>query len=235
MNHRFMLRAWLLFAISTFALSTLVNAAPQYADVAARYATTASAIPCEKPQDSSWYFWRGENRVEIRDGSNEVGEIWRRDGKGRLNFVYVEPAHKRGIEYNATDLRIINHKRPWDQLASIVAPAELEKLSLAGDAEVLGHKAQRYSGKIDKRTVEVVWVPDLQLAVKVMNTYPDRQVMPELKSFLSKQDGVAATSDDQLADYALVDFADLGDMETNASMAWLKQATTAPGHETHEH
>lgn len=235
MNHRFMLKAELLFAFSTLALSTLVNAAPKYEDVAARYVTTACAIPCEKPQDSSWYFWRGENRVEIRDGSNEVGEIWRRDGKGRLNFVYVEPAHKRGIEYNATDLRIINHKRSWDQLASIVSPAELEKLSPAGETEVFGHKAQRYSGKIDQRTVQVVWVPDLQLAAKVMNTYPDRQVTTELKSFLSKQDGVAATSDDQLADYALVDFADLGDMETNASMAWLKQATTAPGHETHEH
>ena len=235
MNHRFMLRAGLLFSFSTLALSTLASAAPKYEDVAARYLTTTCAIPCEKPQDSSWYFWRGENRVEIRDGSSEVGEIWRRDGKGRLNFVYVEPTHQRGIEYNATDLRIINHNRPWDRLASIVSPEELKKLSPAGETEVLGHKAQRYSGKIDKRTIEVVWVPALQLAAKVTNTYPDRQVTTELKSFLTKQEGVAATSDKQLADYELVDFSDLGDMETKESMAWLKQATTAPGHETHEH
>ncbi len=235
MYHRFMLRAGLLFAFSALALSTLASAAPPYEDVAARYVTTACAIPCDKPQDSNWYFWRGENRVEIRDASSEVGEIWRRDGKGRLNFIYVEPAHKRGIEYNATDLRIINQKRPWDRLAGIVSPAELKELSPAGETEVLGHKAQRYSGKLDKRTIEVVWEPDLQLAAKVINTYPDRRVTTELKSFLTKQDGVAATSDDQLADYELVDFADLGDMETNESMAWLKQATTAPGHETHEH
>lgn len=235
MNHRLLLGAGALFACFTLALFPLASAAPQYEDVAARYVTTTCAIPCDKPQNSSWYFWRGENRVEIRDGSSAVGEIWRRDGKGRLNFVYVEPAHQRGIEYNATDLRIINHKRPWDRLASIVSPAELGKLSPAGDAEVLGHKAQRYSGKIDQRIVEVVWVPDLQLATKVINTYPDRQVTTELKSFLTQQDGVMATSDDQLAEYELVDFADLGDMETNASMAWLKQATAAPGHETHEH
>jgi hypothetical protein len=235
MNHRFMFGAGLLFAFSTLALPTLVSAAPQYEDVAARYVTTVCAIPCEKSQDSSWYFWRGENRVEIRDGASDVGEIWRRDGKGRLNFVYVEPAHKRGIEYNASDLRIINHTRPWDRLASIVSPAELKKLSLAGETQVLGHKALRYRGKIDQRTVEVVWVPALQLASKVTNTYPGRQVTTELKSFLTKQEGVTATSDDQLGKYALVDFSDLGDMETNESMAWLKQATTAPGHETHEH
>ena len=235
MSHHSTAKAALLFVFSALTLSTLASAAPKYEEVAARYVTTACAIPCEKPQDSTWFFWRGENRVEIRDGSGAVGEIWRRDGKGRLNFVYIEPTHQRGIEYNATDLRIINHKRSWDRLASIVSPAELKKLSPAGATEILGHKAQRYSGKIDKRTVEVVWVPDLQLAAKVINTYPDRQVTTELKSFLTKQDGVAATSDDQLAGYELVDFADLGDMETNESMAWLKQATTAPGHETHEH
>ena len=235
MSHRFMFMAALLFAFSTLAQSTLASAAPKYEEVAARYVTTACAIPCDKPQSSRWYFWRGENRVEIRDGSSAVGEIWRRDGKGRLNFVYVEPAHRRGIEYNATDLRIIHHKRPWDRLASIVSPAELKNLSPAGDAEILGHKAQRYRGKIDQRTVEVVWVPDLQLAAQVINTYPDRQVTTELESFLTQQDGVMATSDDQLAEYELVDFADLGDMETNASMAWLKQATAAPGHETHAH
>ncbi len=235
MNHRFMLRAKLLFAFTTLALPTLASAAPLYEEVAARYLTTRCAIPCEKPQEGNWYFWRSENRVEIRDGSNEVGEIWRRDGKGQLNFVYVEPAHKRGIEYNASDLRIINHNRPWDRLASIVSAEELKNLTLTGETQVLGHPAQRYSGKIDNRTVEVLWVPALQLAAKVTSIYPDRQVTTELKSFLGKQEGVTATSDDQLAQYALVDFSDLGDMETNESMAWLKQATLAPGHETHAH
>lgn len=235
MKHQLIAKVMLLFAVSLWTLPASADAAPQYADVAAHYVTTTCANPCLQSRDSTWYFWRGENRVEIRDGSSAVGEIWRRDGKGRLSFVYVEPAHQRGIEYNATDLRIINHRRSWDQLASIVSPAELKRLKPAGATEVLGHTAQLYRGTIDNRMVEVVWVPDLQLATKITNTYPDRQVTTELKSFLTPKDGMAATSDDQLANYALVDFADLGDMETNASMAWLKQATTAPGHETHEH
>ena len=234
MKHHFMFSAGRLIAFATLVLSSTVQAA-QYESVAARYAATSCAIPCEKPRQGDWYFWRGENRVEIRDGTSDVGEIWRRDSKGRTSFVYVEPAHKRGIEYNASDLRIINHTRPWERLASIVAPDELKKLSLVGDTEVLGYKAQRYSGKMDKRTVDVVWVPALQLATKVVNTYPDRQVTTELKAFLTQQDAVTATTDGELANYALVDFSDLGDMETNESMAWLKQATAAPGHETHAH
>lgn len=229
------LKTTLWFALSLPFFSNQASAAPQYVDVAARYSTTTCTIPCEKPQGSDWYFWRGENRVEIRNATQDVGEIWRRDGKKRLSFVYVEPAHKRGIEYNDTDLRMINHKRSWDRLASIVSSAEIEKLSLMDETEIMGHKAKRYGGKIDNRTVEVVWIPDLQLTAKVMNTYPDRQVTTELKSFLTRQDDVVATSDDQLSNYALVDFADLGDMETKESMAWLKQATMAPGHETHEH
>ena len=234
MKHRFIFNAGRLFAFATLALSTSIKAAP-YEEVAARFVTTTCAIPCEKPQQSSWYFWRGENRVEIRDGSNNVGEIWRRDDKGRLNFVYVEPTHKRGIEYNAGDLRSINHTPPWERLASIVSPEELKKLTLVSEADVLGHMAQRYSGKKDKRTTEVLWIPTMQLATKITHTYPDRQVTTELKSFLTKQDLVKATTDGQLASYALVDFADLGDMETNESMAWLKQVTAAPGHEIHEH
>lgn len=233
LNSTFKTTMW--FALSLLFISNQASAAPQYVDVAARYSTTSCTIPCEKPQGSDWYFWRGENRVEIRNATQDVGEIWRRDGKKRLSFVYVEPAHKRGIEYNDTDLRMISHKRSWDRLASIVSPAEIEKLSLVDETEIMGHKAKRYSGKIDNRTVEVVWIPDLQLTAKVMNTYPDRQVTTELKSFLTRQDEVVATSDDQLSNYALVDFADLGDMETKESMAWLKQATMAPGHETHEH
>lgn len=235
MKYRLIAKAMLLLAVSLWTLPASAGTSPQYADVAAHYVTTTCANPCLQAHHSSWYFWRGENRVEIRDGSSAVGEIWRRDGKGRLSFVYVEPGHQRGIEYNATDLRIINHKRSWDQLASIVSQPELKRLKPVGVTEVLGHMAQLYRGTIDNRMVEVVWVPDLQLATKITNTYPDRQVTTELKSFLTPKDGMAATSDDQLANYALVDFADLGDMETNASMAWLKQATAAPGHETHEH
>lgn len=235
MTSNSILKTTMWLALSLLFISNQASAAPQYVDVAARYSTTSCTTPCEKPQGSDWYFWRGENRVEIRNATQDVGEIWRRDGKKRLSFVYVEPAHKRGIEYNDTDLRMINHKRSWDRLASIVSSTEIEKLRLVDEPEIMGHKAKRYSGKIDNRTVEVVWIPDLQLTAKVMNTYPDRQVTTELKSFLTRQDDVVATSDDQLSNYALVDFADLGDMETKESMAWLKQATMAPGHEVHEH
>lgn len=234
MKHRVMFSAGRLFAFATLVLSTSIQAA-QYEEVAARFVTTTCAIPCDKPQQGSWYFWRGENRVEIRDGSSGVGEIWRRDEEGRLSFVYVEPTHKRGIEYNASDLRIINHTRPWARLASIISSDELKKLTLVGKTNALGLKAQRYRGKMDKRRVDVVWIPSLQLATKVVNTYPDRKVTTELKSFLTKQDAITATTDSQLDSYALVDFSDLGDMETNESMAWLRHATSAPGHETHEH
>ena len=210
------------------------DAAPTEEVIAARFITTTCAQPCVTPKAGDWYLWRGENRVEVRAASGEVGEIWRRDGQGRVNFVFVEPGRKRGIEYNTTDLRMIGHKRPWERLAGIVSPMDLEKLAPAGETEVLGHKARRYAGKLGKRAMEVVWLPDLQLAARVSVTDPDRQVTTELKAFLEGETP-AAISDKALADFQLVDFADVGDMETNPSMTWLKQAMAAPGHEHHDH
>lgn len=219
--------AWLIVGASAVA-------GTDYPAVAAKFSTSTCALPCAQPRSGDWYLWRNTNRVEIRSGSGQIGEIWRRDDQKRISLVYVEPAHKRGIEYTATDLRLIGTVRPWERLASIIEPAELEKLEPAGETEVLGHQAQRYRGKLDERAVEVVWIPRLRLAARVVHTYPDRQVTIELQSFLTGQESGAALSDADLADYQLIDFADLGDMETNPAMAWLKQSA-APGHEHHHH
>lgn len=223
-----------LLGIACLVVSAPSPASADYEAVAAKFSTRTCALPCAQSRSGDWYLWRGENRVEIRSGSGQIGEIWRRDDNGHVSFVYVEPAHKRGIAYNATDLRLIGNIRPWARLASIIDPAELEKLEPVGETEFLGHKAQRYKGNLDKRSVEVVWIPHLQLAAQVINTYPDHQVTTELQSFLTGQESAAALSEADLIDYQLVDFADLGDMETNPSMAWLKQSA-APGHEHHHH
>lgn len=209
-------------------------AAPQYATVAAKYQTTSCALPCEKSRSGEWYLWRDENRVEIRAGSGRIGEIWRRDGQGRINFTYVEPAHKRGIEYTPTDLKLLGNERAWSKLASIVSPADLEKLTAGGETEILGHKALRYQGIMDKRTVEVIWIPSLQLAARVSHTYADRQVTTELQAFMNDEKGIDAISDQELKSYQLIDYADVGDNETNPAMAWLKRSA-APGHEHHHH
>ncbi len=223
-----------LLGIACLVISASSSAGTDYEAVAAKFSTRTCALPCAQSRSGEWYLWRNENRVEIRSGSGQIGEIWRRDDKGRISFVYVEPAHKRGIEYTATDLRLIGNSRPWERLASIIDPAELERLEPAGETEFLGHRAQRYQGKLDERRVEVVWMPHLQLAAQVIHTYPDHQVTIELQSFLTGQESGAALSEADLADYQLVDFADVGDMETNPSMAWLKQSV-APGHEHHHH
>ena len=108
-----MLMATMVLAFCGIASSSTALAAPQYQDAAAVFKTTTCSVPCDKPKLSSWYLWRSENRIETRLDSNQVGEIWRRDSKGRLSFVYIEPAFKRGIEYNDTDLRMVHHKPSW--------------------------------------------------------------------------------------------------------------------------
>lgn len=203
-------------------------------DVSVRYTTTVCATPCKTPESRQWYFWRNADRIEIRDSANALGEIWKQDAKGRISYIYLEPSHQRGIEYNPTDLKIINQKRSWDKLASIVTPAELKELTASGETEVFGHKAVVYSGILTGKNLEVVWVPELQLATRVTHTYPDHQSVTELQAFVTDKDNTTAISDSQLADYQLVDFSDVGDMETAPGMSWLKQALGAPGHTPHD-
>lgn len=225
-------RLWLLGCLAVSAPSV---ACPPLEAISAKFSTQVCALPCTQPQHNDWTLWRSENRVETRSSSGQVGEIWRRDDQGRISFVYIEPAHQRGIEYNTIDLRLIGKVNSWEQLASIVAPAELEKLArVGGEIEFLGLMAQRYQGQLDGHTVEVVWLPKLKLAAQVIHTHPDRQITIELKSFLTEPEANMATSDADLVRYQLVDFADVGDMETNPAMAWLKRSA-APGHNHHHH
>ncbi len=105
----------------------------------------------------------------------------------------------------------------------------------AGEAEVLGRRALAYRGRLGNGQVEILWLPDLKLAARVTHTAADRRTVHELQAFLTDQDALSATTDAQLAEYRLVDFADLGDMETSPGMAWLKQVVATPRHPAHDH
>jgi hypothetical protein len=229
MFHRILVFIGLLFTLNDSVLGAVAMA-----DVAVRYHSSVCAIPCQTPQSRDWFFWRGQNRIEVRDASGKLGELWRRDASGGVSYLYLEPADKRGIEYSLVDLKLVHRARPWEQLASFVSPAELGTLSPSGRTEYLGRQAVLYKGKKDNRQTVITWLPELQLAARVEYVYPDRRVVTELKSFLTEQDGVVATSDAVLSRYEIVDFADVGDNETNESMAWLRHSA-APGHESHRH
>lgn len=225
----------LLLAAASLAIQSHAQAAADPQDVAARYVTTVCGQPCQTPESRQWLFWRGPDRVEIRDGTNALGELWKRDARGRVRYTYLEPAYQRGIEYSATDLEVIDFRRPWSALTGLVAPTELDRLVSAGETEVLGRPARIYRGRLSNGQVEVLWLPDLKLAARVTHTSTDRLTVHELQAFLTDQDAPSATTDAQLADYRLVDFADLGDMETSPGMAWLKRVVAAPGHPAHPH
>lgn len=214
-------------------LSPLAYAAPATPDISAEFVSTTCANPCKTPQTRDWFFWRAPNRVEIRDASGALGELWTRDNKGQLSYTYLEPANKRGIEYNPTDLKIIGQQRNWERLASLVSPQYLEKLKPVGKTEVLGYQATLYEGKIKNSKTEVTWIPALALAARIAQTDADQTTVSELKSLRGTP--LPATSEATLATYHLIDFADVGDNETSPGMTWLKHATNAPGHEFHEH
>lgn len=218
-------------------LSPHAFATPAKQDISAEFVSTTCANPCKTPQVRDWFFWRAPNRVEIRDASGALGELWMRDNRGQLSYTYLEPTHKRGIEYNPTDLKIIGQQRNWDRLASLVSPQYLEKLKPVGKTEVLGYQATLYEGTIKNSKTEVTWIPALALAARIAQTGADRTTVSELKSLHAQKTGtpLSATSEADLSNYQLVDFADVGDNETSPGMSWLKHAMNAPGHELHEH
>lgn len=211
-----------------------VQAATGTASVAARFTTSTCGNPCDSSRSRQWYFWRGQDRVEIRNVAGSVGEIWKRDPQGRVSFIYLEPAQRRGIEYTPNELNFVHNQHPWEQLASLVSPQALEKLTPSGDAQFLGLPAKLYKGQLAGKQVEVTWLPELQLAARLENIHPDGRTVTELQAFLNDGDKAKAITDRQLQEFLLVDYADVGDLEGDTAMDWLKHSL-APGHESHHH
>lgn len=202
--------------------------------VDARFETTACQLPCQQPGSSVWSLRRGHDSVELRGADAWYSELWRLLSDGSIDYAFAMHDDKRVIEYNPVDLQIINKTPDWERLGAIVAARDLERLKIGEVGLHAGYTTHTYSGVDSGTRIEIVWIPELMLPLKVDTRNSSGYVSVQLLAFDAQ--GMPPMPDAVRERYQRVDYADLGDMEEDPNAkVWIQKASKALGHGSHAH
>jgi hypothetical protein len=222
----------------------LITAASLHAEDASPSPVALPSIACEfqtviekpntEPKSRTWRLWRSENEVETQEVGQSDAEAWERNPRGQITYYRVFHPEKRVIEYLPTDLAIKKNKPQWDRLCSIVSPDVLSQLKKTGEEEVLGRRAARYEGEHAGAQMIVLWLEAEQLPALVKETRGEHVSTVTLKEL---HDLDAAPWPHGLGKgYEVIDFADLGDKESDPVLKQiLKRVGHAHGEAGHVH
>jgi len=158
--------------------------------------------------------WRGAQEVESWQVGSKEGEVSELDGAGGVQFRRIFHPERTEVFYSAMELKVLGKTQDWSKSFSLVAPAFLvEKLAPAGQEVLLDTPLEKYVGSVDGRKWEVLWSQRDQLAYR-LRVESERGVST---TTLLERHPLDKQPWDRLRKrgYNAIDFADLGDMETN--------------------
>ena len=191
---------------------------------------TARDKGASEPKTRVWRLWRADHAVETQELGNPDAEAWHRDPRGHVTYFRVFHPEKRAIEYKATDLAISHSTPDWERLASVVAPDFIARnLKQIGEERFLDRAAVRYEGKAGGSRFEVLWLPAQQIPALVRETRDGHVSTITLRSIhpLADSPWPFGLKDD----YEIIDFADLGDKESDPTLrSMLKRSGHGGAH-----
>ena len=243
---------YLVLIISLFT-STLVCAADSLSAINAQFETTQCALPCKTPNTTAWWLLRSNNQVELRGIDNNThklsprSEIWTLNPDGKLGYLFLMHEDKRAIEYLFDDLKILGinpDKEKWEETSQLVTESELNQMKRTGieTATFQGYETISYQGEINNAQVNIVWIPELKIPLKMVYTYPDITTTVQLKKLINgenlalPENKQLKTSNQALSNYQQVYYTDIGDMEDNSkAQVWIAKARGALGIHAHNH
>ncbi len=212
-------------ALVTIAIfSTHVSAQEKgLANIAARYEQITEFLDEKQaPQRIERLFFRDRNRVEFRSG--DIGEVWERDGNGSLTLYKIAFGERAAIEYLPGDLRVMDNLPNWERLESFIDPASFAKLEPEGTTSVLSRTAKSYRMKTDRADTEIVWLTEEKLPGLIRSEYPEKTVTLRLLELTTQDDSAfKPTSVQELQNFRLIEFSDIGDKETDPFVQRLSQ------------
>jgi hypothetical protein len=230
---QFYLPAFFLIAATSLHAEDANPVAPSLPAVACEFQTVIEE-PNTEPRSRTWRLWRSENEVETQEVGQSDAEAWERNPRGQITYYRVFHPEKRVIEYLPTDLAMKKNKPQWDRLCSIVSPEVLSQLTKAGEEQVLGRRAVRYEGDVAGARMIVLWLEAEQLPALLKETRGDHVSTITLKEL--HELGAAPWPHGLRKDYATIDFADLGDKESDPGLKeMLKRVGRSHGEHGHIH
>lgn len=148
---------------------------------------------------------------------NQVSfEAWHKNGE----YVRYFPAEKRSISYRRGDLLALNIASDIDRQFHLIAPHTLAQLSLVDSSQGQCYAQQQYRNAHNKNEAEplvsIDWLPQLSLPKSLTINTGDQRISYQLTTLKA----INGDSFNRLiADYQDLDFADVGDSESDPFIA----------------
>jgi hypothetical protein len=171
---------------------------------------------------SVWRLWRGTQEVESWQVGSKDGEVTALDGAGGVQYRRIFHPERIEVFYSAMELKVQAKPRDWDQSFSLVAPGFLkEKLAAVGHESLLGTELEKYEGTVEGRKWTVLWSVHERMAY-FLRVESDKGVSTTTlveRHALDKQPWERLRA----RGYQTIDFADLGDSESNPTIRRIMQ------------
>jgi hypothetical protein len=171
---------------------------------------------------------RTRDRIEHRYLTRGITEVWSRDPRGELSHWKVFHQPKRSVHYTAGDLRTIEAEPSWEQLATLINPGERAKLKAKGSKRTPHGPATLLEGQLDHQQARVLWNEAAGWAEEVVLGAGSKGKKYRLLSAEACSPNSCAPF--ETSSVREIEFADLGDMETDPFVRSFLATFAGHGH-----
>ncbi|MCL1138985.1 hypothetical protein [Shewanella pneumatophori] len=160
---------------------------------------------------------------------NDVSfELWNKQGE----YVRYFPKQQRSISYRKGDLLSLNMQFDYQQLAQIVAPSTIQQLTAvnsvqpakpnqlqaAGNIDLTCQQVTHYQGAQHNQQLKLAWLSELALPANMIMLQGEQQLNFQLVELAPLSSAEFA---EHIANYRDMDFADVGDNESDPFIAQM--------------
>jgi hypothetical protein len=216
-----LLRGEVMFRILTvlflyfFTISAHAECALDPLALGARYVVTTTSESGVQ-NETELVLWRKKSRVLWESPLAGFAESWHRNARNQLQLVRYFDGHQRGIEYFPADMPG-EGIHSWERLWQVVPSAQREGLTMRALAGEDCRRLQEYAGREMGREVRGDWLPVAQLPVRWEERETNRTRTWLLKELITDEQRVTQAFKSRDT-YQLVDYADIGDNESDPSL-----------------
>ncbi len=173
---------------------------------------------------TDWYLWREADKIETANTTVGQNDIWSRVRGNDYNYRRVFHNDQRVVDYTAGEIRTRHAEPDWSKLASIISPQLLRELKRGASKTLFGQKAVRYTGTLGGQKIDLWWLEQAQLPARLDMIRPGQRMSMALKELhRNTPPNWPRVTEEQIADYGMIDAADFGDMESDPFVARIMQ------------
>lgn len=178
--------------------------------LAAEFVTTISG---DDSTVNSARIVRTASTVEWIYLTSNTSELWTKTSNDLWFYSKVFHADRQVIEYSPVDINLLGIQQQWQQLA--INPDILHAaISTKPAADFRGWQSVIYTGEVEGITYEVLWLPQLSIAARVIAKQGKQKTVTEIRTLYVNQRAPFTFSD--ITHYRTIEYTDLGDMERDS-------------------